>query len=152
MGIELPQIEVRYEHLSARSLSLPLPPWLGLTQIRWLAAARSRRRLAAARSRRRAGDLAQAHRVNQQQLAAAAKPPELCAFAIDSHGWCSPRGEKRRKKMTCRARESVIGERAFNAIYVFVYTCSWAQVVFIRILWYFCEKRKIIMVCFEIDE
>ena len=112
-----------------RSLSLPLPPWLGLTQIRWLAAARSRRR---------AGDLAQAHRVDQQQLVAAAEPPELRAFAIDSHGWCSPKEEKRRrKKMTCGARESVIGERAFNAIYVFVYICSWVQVVFIRILWHF---------------
>ena len=35
-------------------------------------------------------------------------------------------GERRKKKMTCGARESVIGERAFNAIYVFIYTCSWA--------------------------
>ena len=62
-------------------------------------------------------------------------------------------GERRRKKkMICGARESVVGERAFNAIYVFVYTCSWAQVVFIRIPWHFCEKRKIVMVCFEIDE
>jgi len=54
--------------------------------------------------------------------------------------------------MTCGARESVIGERAFIAIYVFIYTCSWAQVVSIRILCHFCEKRKIVMVCFEIDE
>ena len=35
-------------------------------------------------------------------------------------------GERWKKKMTCGARESVIGERAFNAIYVFIYTCSWA--------------------------
>ena len=54
--------------------------------------------------------------------------------------------------MTCEARESVIGEKAFNAIYVFIYTYSWAQVVSIRIPWYFCEKLKIAMVCFEIDE
>jgi hypothetical protein len=44
------------------------------------------------------------------------------------------------------ARESVIGERAFNAIYVFIYTCSWAQVVSIRIPCHFCEKRKIVRV------
>ena len=61
-------------------------------------------------------------------------------------------GGRRKKKMTCGARESVIGERAFNAIYVFIYTCSWAQVVFIRIPCHFCEKRKIVMVCFERDE
>ena len=61
-------------------------------------------------------------------------------------------GERWKKKMTCGARESVIGERAFNAIYVFIYTCSWTQVVSIRIPCHFCEKRKIVMVCFEIDE
>ena len=61
-------------------------------------------------------------------------------------------GERRKKKMTCGARESVVGERVFNAIYVFVYTCSWAQVVSICIPWHFCEKRKIVMVYFEIDE
>ena len=61
-------------------------------------------------------------------------------------------GERRKKKMTCEARESVIGEMAFNAIYVFIYTCIWAQVVSIRIVCHFCEKRKIVMVCFEIDE
>ena len=33
-------------------------------------------------------------------------------------------GERRKKKMTCRARDLVIGQRAFNAIYVFIYTCS----------------------------
>ena len=60
--------------------------------------------------------------------------------------------QERMKKMTCGARESVIGERVFNAIYVFIYTCSWAHVVFIRIPCHFCEKRKIVMVCFEIDE
>ena len=58
-------------------------------------------------------------------------------------------GERRKKKMTCEARESVIGEKAFNAIYVFVYTCSWARLC---IPCHFCEKRKIVMVCFEIDE
>jgi len=62
------------------------------------------------------------------------------------------RQERMKKKMTCGARESVIGERVFNAIYVFIYTCSWAHVVFIRILCHFCEKRKIVMVYFEIDE
>jgi len=36
-------------------------------------------------------------------------------------------GERRKKKMICGARESVIRERAFNAIYVFVYTCNWAR-------------------------
>jgi len=61
-------------------------------------------------------------------------------------------GERRRKKMTCEARESVVGERAFNAIYVFIYTCNWVYIVSIRILWNFCEKRKIVMIYFEIDE
>ena len=61
-------------------------------------------------------------------------------------------GERRKKMMTCGARKSVIGERAFIAIYVFIYTCSWALVVSIHILCHFCEKRKIVMVCFEIDE
>ena len=48
--------------------------------------------------------------------------------------------QERMKKMTCGAYESVIGERVFNAIYVFIYTCSWAHVVFIRIPCHFCEK------------
>ena len=61
-------------------------------------------------------------------------------------------GERRKKKMTCEARESVIGEKAFNVIYVFIYTYSWVQVVSIRIPCHFCEKRKIVMVCFVIDE
>ena len=54
--------------------------------------------------------------------------------------------------MTCEARESVIGEKAFNVIYVFIYTYSWVQVVSIRIPCHFCEKRKIVRVCFEIDK
>ena len=58
-------------------------------------------------------------------------------------------GERWKKKMTCGARESVIGERAFIAVYVFI---SWAQVVSIRIPCRFCEKRKIVRVCFEIDK
>ncbi|KAG2603643.1 hypothetical protein PVAP13_4NG002150 [Panicum virgatum] len=58
------------QHLSARSLSLPLPPWLGLTQIRWLAAARSRRR---------AGDPAQAHRVDHSP------PPPSHPSSVPSH-------------------------------------------------------------------
>ena len=44
--------------------------------------------------------------------------------------------------MTCEARELVIGKKTFNAIYVFIYTYSWAQVVTIRIACYFCEKQK----------
>ena len=61
-------------------------------------------------------------------------------------------GERRRKKMTYEARESVVGERAFDVIYVFVYTCNWVYIVSIHILWNFCEKRKIVMIYFEIDE
>ena len=61
-------------------------------------------------------------------------------------------GRQERMKMTCGARESVIGERAFIAIYVFIYNYSWDQVVSIRILCYFCEKRKFVIVCFEIDK
>jgi len=33
-------------------------------------------------------------------------------------------GERRKKMMTCGARESVTGEGAFIAIYVFIYTYS----------------------------
>jgi hypothetical protein len=41
-------------------------------------------------------------------------------------------------------------ERSCNEIYVFIYGFSWAQVVSIRIVWHFCGKRRIIMVCFKI--
>jgi hypothetical protein len=57
-------------------------------------------------------------------------------------------GKRRRKKMTCGVRASVIGERGMNEIYVFIY--SWAQIVFIRILWHFFVKRRIVIVCFKI--
>ena len=54
--------------------------------------------------------------------------------------------------MTCGARVSVRGERGCNVVYVFIYACSWAQVVSIRILWHFRRKRRILMACFKIDE
>ena len=42
--------------------------------------------------------------------------------------------EKRRKKnMTSGTRTSLIEERGYNELYVFIYTCSWAQVISIRI-------------------
>jgi hypothetical protein len=50
------------------------------------------------------------------------------------------------------ARASVIGERGCNEVYVFVYACSWGQVVSIRILWHSCGKQRIVMVCFKIGE
>ena len=43
-------------------------------------------------------------------------------------------------------------ERGYNEIYVFVYACSWAQIISIRIMWHSREKRKIIMTCFKIGE
>jgi len=39
-----------------------------------------------------------------------------------------------------------------DEIYVFIYVCSWAQAVSIRIQWHFCENRRIIIACFQIDE
>jgi len=39
-----------------------------------------------------------------------------------------------------------------DEVYVFVYACSWAQAVSIRIQWHFCGKRRIIMACFKIGE
>jgi hypothetical protein len=39
-----------------------------------------------------------------------------------------------------------------NEIYVFVYACSWAWLVFIRILWHFWGKLKIVMANFKIRE
>ena len=39
-----------------------------------------------------------------------------------------------------------------DEVYVFVYACSWAQTVSIRIQWHFCENRRIIIACFQIDE
>ena len=55
--------------------------------------------------------------------------------------------EKRRKKdMTSGARMSVIEGRGCNEVYVFIYACSWAQVI----SWHFCEKPRIVMVHFKI--
>jgi hypothetical protein len=49
----------------------------------------------------------------------------LLLLAIDGVGGCSARkDEKRRKKMTCGASASVIGERGCNEIYVVLYACS----------------------------
>jgi hypothetical protein len=42
-------------------------------------------------------------------------------------------GQRREKKMTVGAHASVTGEGSYNKVYVFVYTCSWAQVRFICI-------------------
>jgi hypothetical protein len=77
----------------------------------------------------------------------------LLLLAIDG-ARCSSAMEdgERRKKMTNGARASVIGERGCNEVYVFVYACSWGQVVSIRILWHSCGKQRIVMVCFKIGE
>ena len=61
-------------------------------------------------------------------------------------------GKRRKKNMTNGARTSVIEERGCNEVYVFIYACSWAQVIFIRIKWHFCGKPKIVMVRFKIRE
>jgi hypothetical protein len=44
--------------------------------------------------------------------------------------------EKRKMMLTSRARMSLRGECKYNEKYVSIYTCSWARVVFIRILWH----------------
>ena len=59
---------------------------------------------------------------------------------------------RRKKNMTSGARMSVIEERGCNEVYVFIYACSWAQVISIRIKWHFCGKPRIIMVRFKIRE
>jgi hypothetical protein len=61
-------------------------------------------------------------------------------------------GQRRKKKMTVGAHASVIGEGSYNKVYVFVYTCSWAQVRFIRIPWHFCGNQRIAMIYFKIGE
>jgi hypothetical protein len=44
------------------------------------------------------------------------------------------KGDERRKKiLTSGARMSLRGEHKYNNMYVFIYACSWARVVFIRI-------------------
>jgi hypothetical protein len=47
------------------------------------------------------------------------------------------KGDERRKKMlTSGPHLSLRGEHKYNGMYVFVHTCSWARVVFIRISWH----------------
>jgi len=62
--------------------------------------------------------------------------------------------------MTYGARVSVTWERGCDEVYVFVYACSWAQSVSIRILWHICvtknyngmlQNRRIVMVFFIND-
>ena len=72
----------------------------------------------------------------------------LLLLAITINALSKEDEEGRKKKITCRARVSVTGERGCDEVYVFVYACSWAQVVSIRIMWHICRKRKIIMACF----
>jgi hypothetical protein len=50
------------------------------------------------------------------------------------------------------ARMSLRGERKYNEMYVFIYTCSWARVFFICIVWHIGEKSKIAMTNFRIHE
>ena len=54
--------------------------------------------------------------------------------------------------MTSGICTSVIEERDYNEVYVFIYACSWAQIISILIKWHFCGKRRIVMVCFKILE
>ena len=54
--------------------------------------------------------------------------------------------------MTCGPRVLVTGERGYDEVYVFIYACSWAQVMSKRILWHICGKQKIVMACFKIGE
>ena len=54
--------------------------------------------------------------------------------------------------MTSGICTSVIEERGYNEVYVFIYACSWAQIISILIKWHFCGKRRIVMVCFKIRE
>jgi hypothetical protein len=44
--------------------------------------------------------------------------------------------ERRRRMLTSGARMSLRGEHKYNNMYVFIYTCSWTRVVFIRIPWH----------------
>jgi hypothetical protein len=48
------------------------------------------------------------------------------------------RGDERRKKMmlTSGIHMSLRGECKYNEIYIFVYACSWARLVFVHILWH----------------
>jgi hypothetical protein len=64
--------------------------------------------------------------------------------------------EDRKKMMmlmlTSGSHVSVRGEPKYNEMYVFVYTCSWVRVVFIRIPWHIRGKSRIVMANFKIRE
>jgi hypothetical protein len=46
-------------------------------------------------------------------------------------------GDERRKKMlTSGAHMSLRGEHKYNNMYIFIYACSWARVVFVCISWH----------------
>jgi hypothetical protein len=63
------------------------------------------------------------------------------------------KGDERRKKMlTSGARMSLRVERKYNEMYVFVYACSWARVVFISIMWHIRGESRIVIANFKIRE
>jgi hypothetical protein len=53
---------------------------------------------------------------------------------------------------TSGSRVSLRGDLKYDEMYVFVYACSWAQVVFIRIPWHIRGKSRIVMANFKIRE
>jgi hypothetical protein len=54
--------------------------------------------------------------------------------------------------LTSGARMSLRIEWKYDEMYVFVYACSWAQVVFIRIPLHIRGKSRIVMVNFKIRD
>jgi hypothetical protein len=54
--------------------------------------------------------------------------------------------------MTSGPYALVIGNSSCNEVYVVIYACEWVQVVFIRILWGFGGKQRIVMANFKIRE
>jgi hypothetical protein len=76
----------------------------------------------------------------------------LLLAMVSGGGGSAWENERRKRKMTSGAHTSTIGERGCNEVYIFVYACSWAQVVSIRIMWHSCGKRRIVMVRFKIGK
>jgi hypothetical protein len=66
--------------------------------------------------------------------------------------WLSERGQEEKMMLTSGSRVSLRGEPKYNEMYVFVYTCSWAPVVFIHIPWHIRGKSRIAMANFKIRE
>jgi hypothetical protein len=76
-----------------------------------------------------------AARLRLRPRARPSSPAAGLQLTIDRDRCCRVREDERKKMMlTSEAHMSLIRERKYSEMYVFVYACSWSRVVFIRIL------------------